>query len=273
MCKQYSSAPLPFIGQKRRFIKYFRNVLAQVEGIDTIVDLFGGSGLLAHVAKRERPELRVVYNDFDYYCERINHVQTTNEILATVREILKNEQPDKRVPKDIRNKVLDVIADYDKRGYVDYLTLGSSLLFSGKWANDFDDLSKHTMYNCVKRNDYCVEEYLDGLEITHEDYRELFAKHKDNKRALFLIDPPYLSTEVGSYKCYWKLRDYLDVLNLLKGTKYIYFTSNKSQVVELCQWIRENPMIKDPFDGAEIMTQINNINYGANFQDIMLVKR
>lgn len=60
MSRIYSTAPIPFQGQKRCFVKDFREVLKGFDGITTVVDLFGGSGLLSHVARRERPELRVV---------------------------------------------------------------------------------------------------------------------------------------------------------------------------------------------------------------------
>ena len=272
MCRVYNSAPLPFMGQKRRFVRDFREVLKRFDDVTTIVDLFGGSGLLAHVAKRERPEARVIYNDYDYFCKRIEHVATTNRILARLRELLRDVPEMKRLPPELRREVLAVIAGYEREGYVDYPTLGSSLLFSGLVANDYEELASHTMYNCVKKSDYKVDGYLDGLEIVHRDYREIFAEHKDDARTLFLIDPPYLSTEVGSYKCYWKLRDYLDVLSLLVGTKYIYFTSEKSQIIELCEWLTENPMRANPFAGAEMRTQLNNINYDRSFTDIMLVK-
>lgn len=275
MCskKVFNSAPLPFMGQKRRFVKDFKEALAQFEDIDVVVDLFGGSGLLSHVAKHERPDARVIYNDFDYFCDRVANVNTTNEILSKIRVILKDAKPDKKVPEELRSKVLEEIKEYGAKGYVDYQTLGSSLLFSGKWVNSYEELAKHTMYNCVKQLDYCADGYLDGLEVTHKDYKELFAEYKDNKRVLFVIDPPYLSTEVGAYKCYWRLRDYLDVLNCLRDTNYIYFTSEKSQVIELCKWIRENPELKDPFENAEVRVQNNKINYWAGFKDIMLIKQ
>ena len=42
----------PFMGQKRYFLRDFTEVLQQVEGeIDTVVDLFGGSGLLRPYGK------------------------------------------------------------------------------------------------------------------------------------------------------------------------------------------------------------------------------
>lgn len=274
MCeKVYKSAPLPFQGQKRRFLNDLRNVIARFNDIDIVVDLFGGSGLLAHTVKRERPELNVIYNDYDNYCERLENVATTNDILARLRKMVKNVPADKRIPDAIRGKILEVIAEYAGKSYVDYLTLGSSLLFSGKWADSFAELSKHAMYNCVKQNDYCVDGYLDGLEITHKDYKELFNEYKDNKRVLFLIDPPYLSTDCGSYKSYWGLSEYLDVLKVLVGTKYIYFTSNKSQLIELCEWIKENMDIGNPFEGVERCLQQNRLNYQSSFTDIMLVKK
>ena len=110
MCskKVFNSAPLPFMGQKRRFVKDFKEALAQFEDIDVVVDLFGGSGLLSHVAKHERPDARVIYNDFDYFCDRVANVKTTNEILSKIRVILKDAKPDKKVPEELRSKVLEI---------------------------------------------------------------------------------------------------------------------------------------------------------------------
>ena len=51
MRKQYLSAPLPFVGQKRMFAKEFIKVLKQYPDDAVFVDLFGGSGQIgrAHV--------------------------------------------------------------------------------------------------------------------------------------------------------------------------------------------------------------------------------
>ena len=273
MCKKiYNAAPLPFMGQKRRFIKDFKNVLKQIDDITTIVDLFGGSGILSHVAKCERPDLRVVYNDYDFYCKRLDNVAVTNEILSVVRSLVANVPKGKKIPNEIRYCILDLVRQYEIAGFVDYITLSSSLLFSGKYATNYDELSKHTMYNVMRRADYDVDGYLDGLEIAHCDYRELFPRFPNKEKTLFLIDPPYLSTEVGSYLCYWKLSDYLDVLKLLQGTRFIYFTSSKSQIVELCNWLSENGDLCKILKGTALFTQENVINYNAGFTDMMLVK-
>lgn len=273
MCeKVYKSAPLPFQGQKRRFLNDLRDVLTRFDDIDTVVDLFGGSGLLAHTVKRARPELRVIYNDYDNYCERLANISRTNDLLGKIRLLTNDAPQDKRMPDSLRNEILALIEDYSLNGFVDYLTLGTSLLFSGQWAKSFKELSSEVFYNRVKQTDYNAVGYLDGLQVEHKDYKELFNEYKGNKRVLFLIDPPYLTTDCTSYKNYWGLSEYLDVLKILVGTRYIYFTSNKSQIIELCEWIKENAYIGNPFDGVERLLQQNRLNYQGSFTDIMLVK-
>ena len=72
---------------------------------------------------------------------------------------------------------------------------------------------------------------------------------------------------------YWKLSDYLDVLTVLNGRSFIYFTSNKSSIVELCEWMGKNRTLGDPFEGC-IKTELNaHMNYNATYTDIMLYKR
>ena len=74
MRKQYLSAPLPFVGQKRMYIKDFKEVLKQFPDDAVYVDLFGGSGLLSHITKWEKPDATVIYNDFDNYSQRLNNI-------------------------------------------------------------------------------------------------------------------------------------------------------------------------------------------------------
>ncbi|MFW9339073.1 hypothetical protein ACN9N6_01275, partial [Glaesserella parasuis] len=71
----YKQTPLPFVGQKRMLLKHFSQILNDnIKGDGegwTIVDVFGGSGLLSHTAKQLKPQARVIYNDFDNYAERL----------------------------------------------------------------------------------------------------------------------------------------------------------------------------------------------------------
>lgn len=103
--KLHSNAPLPFIGQKRQVIKYFRQALNHIVPDDgqgwTIVDIFGGSGLLAHNAKYLKPQAKVIYNDFDGYSERLKHIDDTNRLRQIIASILADYPRQKRLPADI----------------------------------------------------------------------------------------------------------------------------------------------------------------------------
>lgn len=273
MSKEYMSAPLPFVGQKRMFAREYKKVLGTVEGATVFVDLFGGSGLLSHITKRQCPYATVIYNDFDGYRDRLAHIRRTNEILVKLRELTREVPRHKIVPGTVRKRILSLLENEEKTvGYVDYITLSSSLLFSMKYVLSLEALGKETMYNNIRKTDYDASGYLDGLEITSCDYRELFNKYKDRYDVVFLVDPPYLSTEVGTYKMFWRLPDYLDVLKVLNGQRFVYFTSNKSSIIELCDWLGKNKDVGNPFENA-VRREFNaHMNYNTQYTDIMLYK-
>lgn len=270
MEKEYLSAPLPFVGQKRMFAKEYIKVLGEIECAKVLVDLFGGSGLLSHITKRQRPDATVVYNDYDNYCRRLEYISRTNNMIDRLHDILVDVPRLKIIPKPIKERILDMMAKEEaETGFVDYITLSTSLLFSMKYATTLDEMRKHTMYNRIKHSGYDAEGYLDGLEIESCDYRQLFDKYKDRDDVIFLVDPPYLSTDVGTYNMYWKLSDYLDVLNVLIGHRYVYFTSNKSSIIELCDWLGKNKEIGNPFAGATRKEFKASMNYNSHYTDMM----
>lgn len=272
MRKMYLSAPLPFVGQKRMFAKEFIKVLRQFPNSTVFVDLFGGSGLLSHIAKCVRPDATVVYNDFDNYRQRLSHIPATNVLLSDIRRIIERVPRNKRITEETRDKVFARIEKEEKeRGYVDYITLSSSLLFSMKYVLNLEGMKKETLYNVIRQTDYPeAVDYLEGLTITSEDYKEVFECYKDIPDVVFLVDPPYLSTEVGTYKMYWRLADYLDVLKVLKGHSFVYFTSNKSSILELCDWMDRNPFIGNPFKDCRKIEFNAQMNYNSKYTDIML---
>lgn len=76
----------------------------------------------------------------------------------------------------------------------------------------------------------------------------------------------------GKFTEFFQLTDYLSVLRLLRGTKYIYFTSDKSQIVELCQFMAEEYGEAAPMYGATVRMRTNTLNYQAKFNDMMITK-
>lgn len=271
--RKFTTAPLPFMGQKRRFLKEVKQVIEKCSENTVFVDLFGGSGLLSHTIKGYFPNAMVVYNDYDNYRKRLENIRQTNQLIADIRSILSDSPKDKKVLEPKRSQIIERVAQEEKQNeWVDYITLSSSILFSMKYVLSLEALKKETLYNCVRMSDYTAEGYLDGLIVESADYKEVFAKYRNESNVIFLVDPPYLSTEVGTYKNYWKLKDYLDVLDVLHGTNYLYFTSNKSQIVELCEWMSDKPALYNPFAGSTTTTVNNHVNYSASYTDIMLHK-
>ena len=200
--KIFNSAPLPFQGQKRRHLKEFKKALSGIE-TPLIVDLFGGSGLLSHVAKRTKPDSRVIYNDYDGYRFRLRNAEKTNRLIAEIRTMLEDYPKDKKVDADLKRKIVDRLEKEEKSGFVDWITVSSSLLFSMKYALSLEEMKKQTFYNCVRQSDYDTTGYLDGLEVVSEDYRTVFEKYKkhtgriiSDRSALFVDRYVYLQQGV-----------------------------------------------------------------------------
>lgn len=271
--KRFTQAPLPFMGQKRRFLNQVKAVLSNCPDNAIYVDLFGGSGLLSHTIKQHYPNANVVYNDYDNYRLRLDNVSNTNRLISDIRAIVAECPKDKRILEPQRSLIIKRVQQEEQTtGYVDYITLSSNVLFSMKYVQSYAELEKETLYNCIRMSDYNADNYLDGVIVESLDYKELFSKYQYQNNVVFLVDPPYLSTEVGTYKNYWKLKDYLDVLDVLNGTNYIYFTSNKSNIIELCEWMANKPALYNPFAGSTTSTVNNQVNYSASYTDIMLHK-
>lgn len=271
MRKHYLSAPLPFVGQKRMFAREFIKVLEQYPEETVFVDLFGGSGLLSHIAKCQKPKAMVVYNDFDNYRQRLENIPRTNALLADLRKLAEGIERHKVIKGSAREQIFERLEqELKEHGYIDFITVSSSLMFSMKYKLNIDEMRKEALYNNIRTTDYpqCPD-YLDGITVVSCDYKELFKKYKDTPNVVFLVDPPYLSTDVGTYSMYWKLSDYLDVLTILNGHSFVYFTSNKSSIVELCDWLGKNPTVGDPFQSCQKVEFNARMNHNAKYTDMM----
>ncbi|WP_435263417.1 DNA adenine methylase [Tenacibaculum sp. nBUS_03] len=184
---KHTSAPLPFQGQKRNFIKQFKEALKGFPENAIYVDLFGGSGLLSHTVKTEKPNAKVIYNDFDNFKERLESIPLTNEIISKLKPILIDLNKNSKIPICLKSKVLKIIKSYDNIGFVDYITLSSNLLFSMKYVQSFKDLEKQTFYNNLRKSVYKNNGYLQNVEFIHDDYKSVFEKYRKHDNIVFLV--------------------------------------------------------------------------------------
>ncbi len=274
--KIYNSAPLPFNGQKRFFIKKFREVLASYitdEGIGwTVVDVFGGSGLLAHNAKRLLPKARVIYNDYENYSERLQHINDINNLRTILFNLLIDETRYKKIDNEVRAKITQAINDF--QGYIDIQSLASWLLFSGKQANNLEKLYKCTWYNSVRTKDFdLADDYLTGLEITSQSFVDLMPQFNTEK-TLFLLDPPYLHTGQGAYQQgkYFGMVEFLKLINLTKPP-YIFFSSTKSELLQFMDYLQQyEHNLWQKIGNFEKFSLKSHLNKNINYQDNMIFK-
>lgn len=274
----FKQAPLPFIGQKRMFLKHFETVLNEnIKGDGegwTIIDTFGGSGLLSHTAKRLKPKAHVIYNDFDGYAERLAHISDTNTLRARIFARIGNATPkNKRLPKALKAEIIQIIDEF--QGYKDLNCLASWLLFSGQQVGSLEDLYRKDFWHCVRLSDYpSADGYLDGVEVIRESFHTLLPKFADNPKALFVLDPPYLCTKQESYKqaTYFDLIDFLRLVNITRPP-YVFFSSTKSEFIRFVNYMLEDKVDNwQAFENAERITVNAKLNYQVAYEDNLVYK-
>ena len=275
---QFKQAPLPFVGQKRMFLKHFETILNENIKDDgegwTIIDTFGGSGLLSHAAKRLKPKARVIYNDFDGYAERLAHIDDINALRSQLFTVVGNTTPkNKRMPKELKAECVKIIQAFD--GYKDLNCLASWLLFSGQQVATIDELFQNDFWHCIRQSDYPkADGYLDGVEIVQESFHTLLPKFSDDPKALFVLDPPYLCTRQESYKqvTYFDLIDFLRLVNITRPP-YIFFSSTKSEFVRFIEYMVDDKVHNwKTFDNAQRIVVNASASYSGKYEDNMVYK-
>ena len=274
----FKQAPLPFIGQKRMFLKQFEQILNENIPDDgegwTILDTFGGSGLLSHTAKRLKPKARAIYNDFDGYAERLVHIDDTNALRAQIFAKIGNAtQKNKRLPKTLKAEIIKIIDEF--QGYKDLNCLASWLLFSGQQVSSLEELYHKDFWHCVRLSDYpSADGYLDGVEVVRESFHTLLPKYANDPKALFVLDPPYLCTRQESYKqaTYFDLIDFLRLVNITRPP-YIFFSSTKSEFVRFIEYMQEDKIDNwQAFDNAQRIVVNASASHSGNYEDNMVYK-
>lgn len=232
---RYTKAPLPFQGQKRRWVNELEEIAKSLPSGSVVVDLFGGSGLCAHVVKSARPDLRVIWNDYDDYQSRLNQIGDINAVADELRDVLARLPRNAKIPvgTDEHNRVLEILRRAKSEG-LDMETIVSWVTFS---ANNKTEVSANTaLYNNLATGTYNADGYLLGVERVSASYEDVLRDVPSD--AVLVVDPPYLSTDMGRYGqrgegIYWGLVEHLRLLSKVGQHRYIYFHSSKREVAAL----------------------------------------
>lgn len=236
---RYNQPPLSFMGNKRNMLKHIKAVLetmredGQIDSETIFIDCFGGSGLISHNIKQWYPSNRVVWNDYDNYQERLNHLDTTEQLRQEIAKIIN----DTRIPKDklhphTKEKILTLLQDKAQSGaFIDYTTISVYLLFAGTYAKTYQELAtKQTFYNRITQKPLNKEGYLAGVERTQADFIDLLDSYKDITNKCLILDPPYLQTQKGNYRASFQLAQFFNLIERVQKP-YIFFGSHRSDIL------------------------------------------
>ena len=272
---KFNKAPLPFVGQKRNFIKKFvkvlnENISEQGEGW-TIIDVFGGSGLLAHQAKRLKPRARVIYNDFDGYARRLDHIEDINKLRRLLAGTLKDTPNKAKLDKHTRDVVIEQIRSF--KGYIDLDSLRAWLLFSGRALDNLNQLYKEPVfYNRLRKSDYNLASgYLDGIEVISKSFDKFLPDYVANENTLIILDQPYLFSEQKAYRKAEEFRfiSFIKMMALIRPP-FILFSNKHSEILEYLDFAIEQK--DERFMGYEFESIDATMNKTKTYKDYMIYK-
>lgn len=287
----FKKAPLCFQGQKSKWFASFSDFMDRIEQVAIVknqpvcvVDVFGGSGLLSHWAKRLKPSFTVIYNDFDNYSERLAHIHDVNIMMNALHKLFpdrdKSQVNDKLTPPEMV-RLRKFIEEYP--GHIDEHSLSCWVQFSGTLTRPIDELVKVPNYYLhVPNNPYdeeAVSHYLDGITVIHEDASD-YERFKHILEPLiprdcltvFVLDPPYLYCDKSGYKTsYFKLASSIDLVKYFIHEDYfIFFNSTKSGFVEFLHKLKDLvPSIREEYERTDKCT---NTNRSAKNDEFALIR-
>lgn len=201
--------PIAFAGHKGAWVDY---IMQKAKGLPEgakVIDAFGGSGMCARAVIEARPDLQVVWNDFDGYLERLDHAPETEMLRQTLQSIC-GERKHVR-PKYPGNYGMDPLPPAQKAavlnalemhkfafGYVDDLTV-MNFLYSGPRKPKALDLN-HAWVNKISVSPVKVKLALEHAEILRPANMRFDILAHTPEAAYYIIDPPYEKTDNSSYR-------------------------------------------------------------------------
>lgn len=282
---------LPFRGNKHIWYNKFKEIINNLEYENlTVVDVFGGSGLLSHWVKQLKPNYQVIYNDFDNFTQRLEHINETEMIRKRLREIIDNntavtyndKEPLNKTCYDlIRKELIKIKSDYPD--FVDWITISSWVCFSATKYDSLDDiLNKKKYYGKVPKNELKRYDYLNDVEVIHKDASdpEEFINYinsiKQNENVIYILDPPYLYTESSGYTS--NKKEYFDLKANIKLFYWfihkipcLFFTSTKSGLIECYNITSKLYNVNDEIKNNEITKLTAQSGHsGLTYQELLI---
>lgn len=151
------------------------------------------------------------------------------------------------------NKIKEIISN--ESGFIDVYTLSTKYVFGLRFIKDVNELlNQKTMFLKTRGTYNLAKDYLNDLTIVKDDFYNLYLKY-NNQDNIFIIDPPYQNT---NQKTYSGSIDYNKLTEICKNSKFILFSSDKSNIFDYLKDINYN------------VKNLNVNNYSLKYKDFMI---
>lgn len=251
---------MKYPGAKNVMIPDIKEVFRR-SGLDTFIDVFGGSGVVSLNIKAEKN----IYNDLDG--ELVNLFRMIQKRPSYIYNELKRstiqggflrenyrkkkyidgggagKRKSNYTPEGTRNHAE---FDYGKHKSLEERAFNTLLRFTlsfGGMGETYNTSEKSTYRYAIKTLDQfeSIEEAVSGWIIENLDFRDLLKKY-DGRGAFFYIDPPFY--EKKWYNCNFEDEDYGDLKEILGNLKGKYLMNLNTEDVELADIFDEPDFIK-----------------------------
>ena len=129
--------------------------------------------------------------------------------------------------------------------------------------------------NCISLSDYPeAQDYLQGVEIVGQSYRELLPQHIGNPRTLLVLDPPYVCTQQGNYRkaAYFGMVEFLRLMAMVRPP-FVFFSSTRSELPAYLDLVAELRLPGwERFAGSQTLTVSSTINRNSSYDDHLIYK-
>ena len=119
-----------------------------------------------------------------------------------------------------------------------------------------------------------AQDYLQGVEIVGQSYRELLPQHIGNPRTLLVLDPPYVCTQQGNYRkaAYFGMVEFLRLMAMVRPP-FVFFSSTRSELPAYLDLVAELRLPGwERFAGSQTLTVSSTINRNSSYDDHLIYK-
>ena len=270
-----TKVPLPFVGNKGRYVSFQKVIAEMPKNITDVYDLFGGSFFCGYLVKKTHPNINVHINKYaSNYLDRLHKFSRTKTIIEHLQEIINVPNDSKlslQEAKDVKNYLYTLDEDEDWQTiccYICYKTNAISKtkeeLLAKPYSQFYNMIPKHLNSIPEAINKYL--EVLSKCDFFECDYFD-FKYDQDIHNTLYIVDPPYLNTTNHTYESIDANHLLYIFSELFTNKNMIYFGSEKNDLFVLLEHLKDRKILD--IDIVKTLRKNSHVMY----YDIMIVRR